>query len=309
MKSLLLSFCIYLFPVHLFAQVARIDSIPVTSIDFISDTQQPLEIEKIYRKQNHNLQATAMIFSAILQNKPAALLMLGDIVSLGYNNRKWRRVDKFLDSARREGIKVYGLLGNHDVMARDRRGENNFDKRFPEHLRTGYVKTIDSISIVLLNSNFNKLSAEQVARQQQWYIKTLDSLDKYPGVKGIIVSAHHPIFTNSSAVKPSDGLRQYFLPAFMSTKKCVLFITGHAHAFEHFKYQNKNFLVIGGGGGLHQPLEKRAGMPADAALTYKPLFHYLNIKRYGNLLQLTSYFLQPDFSGFAAGYSFAINLP
>src|SRR5258705_12066010 len=102
-----------------------------------------------------------MIFSAILRDKPFALFMLGDIVSLGYSNKKWKKTDRFLDSANKQGLRVYGLLGNHDVMVRDRRGEKNFNKRFPEHRRTGYLKVIDSISVVLLNSNFSKLSSEE----------------------------------------------------------------------------------------------------------------------------------------------------
>ncbi|MEO5592068.1 MAG: metallophosphoesterase [Chitinophagaceae bacterium] len=274
----------------------------------MSDTQQPLGVEKIYLKPTQNIRATAMIFSSILHDKPSALFMLGDIVSLAYKNKKWREIDKFIDSAKQQGLKVYGLLGNHDVMVRDRRGEKNFNRRFPDHHRTGYLEVIDSIAIILLNSNFSKLSPNEVEQQQQWYSRAVDSLNNHTGIKGIIVTSHHPVFTNSNIVKPSAGVRQQFLPAFLTTKKCVLFITGHAHAFEHFKYQKKNFLVIGGGGGLHQPLTVKANMPVDAALSYKPLFHYLQLRRYGNFLQIKSYRLKQDFSGFVAGYSFIINM-
>ena len=279
------------------------------TLDFVSDTQQPMEIEKLFLKPDHNIKATAKIFSAMLVQKPAVIFMLGDIVSLGYRKRKWRHVDQFLDSARKEKIKVYGLLGNHDVMARDKRGEINFGRRFPERFRTGYLIVTDSLAVILLNSNFSKLSPAEVAQQQQWYNKSLDSLDKAPGVRGIIVTAHHPIFTNSTIVQPSAGMKQYFLPGFMSSKKAVLFITGHAHAFEHFRYNDKNFLVVGGGGGLHQPLASRAGMPPDVSATYKPNFHYLSVKRYGSQVQVVSHFLANDFSGFSKGYSFSVTLP
>ena len=307
MKRPFLFFCSCFLFVNLQAQFLA-DSLSATTIDFVSDTQQPLGVEKIYLKPTQNIRATGMIFSAVLADKPAALFMLGDIVSLGYKNKKWISTDKFLDSARKDGVKVYGLLGNHDVMMRDSRGERNFNKRFPEHKRTGYLEVIDSMAIVLLNTNFSKLSANEIDQQQQWYLTTIDSLNKQPAVKGIIVTSHHPIFTNSNMVKPSAGSRQQFLPAFLASKKTVLFVTGHAHAFEHFKYQDKNFLVIGGGGGLHQPLTVKANMPVDLALSYKPLFHYLQLRRYGNFLQLRSYSLKPDFSGFAAGYSFVITM-
>ncbi|MEO5683954.1 MAG: metallophosphoesterase [Chitinophagaceae bacterium] len=309
MKYLLLFFWGVLFCKTSVAQAARPDSAAAVLMDFVSDTQQPLGVEKIYLKPAQNTRATAMIFSAILRDKPAALFMLGDIVSLGYRNKKWIKTDRFLDSAKRQGTKVYGLMGNHDVMARDKKGENNFQKRFPAHNRTGYLQVIDSIALVLLNSNFSKLSVKETDRQQQWYIKTIDSLNHHAGIKGIIVACHHPIFTNSNMVKPSATVRQQFLTLFMATPKCVLFITGHAHAFEHFRYQQKDFLVIGGGGGLHQPLSAKANMPADIAAAYKPMFHYLQLRRYGSLLQLRSYHLAADFSTFTAGYSAVIATP
>jgi Icc-related predicted phosphoesterase len=308
MKFFIACCFIYLLPQSVLAQAVAADSLVTTSIDFVSDTQQPLFVEKIYRKTNHNTIATAKIFSALLKDKPSALFMTGDVVSLGYSNNKWKKVDVFLDSARQEGVKVYGLLGNHDVMICDNKGERNFNKRFTEHIRTGYIEVVDSIAIILLNSNFSKLPAPERDQQQQWFIKIVDSLNNSNSIKGIIVSSHHPVYTNSTVVKPSAMLTKKFLPTFINTKKCILFITGHAHTFEHFQYQNKNFLVIGGGGGIHQKTKTKANMPADISADYKPYFHYLNIKRYGNLLELKSYFLKPDFSGFSGGYSFSINL-
>lgn len=307
MRKYIIFWYVFLNVVQLNAQQSMHDTTKNT-IDFVSDTQQPMGIEKIYLRPTQNTRATAMIFDAILHDRPAALFMLGDIVALGYKNRKWVKVDQFLDSTKKYGINTYAILGNHDVMLRDRRGEMNFLKRFPTHIRTGYVQVIDSLAILLLNSNFSKLSPEAIAKQHQWYLQELDSLNNNPAIKGIIVTCHHPVFTNSNMVKPSEEVRLQFLPGFIATSKCKLFITGHAHAFEHFKYQNKDFLVIGGGGGLHQPLTTKSGMPADVASAYKPLFHYLQLKRFGEVIQLTSFRLVGDFSGFTAGYNFVINL-
>ncbi len=277
--------------------------------DFVSDTQAPLGVEKILLKPTQNVRATRMIFSEILKAKPAALFMLGDVVALGYSNKKWRSVDRFLDSAKIEKIRVYGLLGNHDVMARDRKGEVNFAKRFPAHLRTGYLEIMDSVAVMLMNSNFSKLSLGETDKQQKWYEKTMDSLNKTPGIKAIIVTCHHPAYTNSNVVKPSVGVRTRFLPLFQSSRKAVLFITGHSHNFEHFQSLKKDFLVIGGGGGLHQPITVKADMPQDKAASYKPLFHYLQLKRFGNVIEITSFNLRPDFSGFDKGYSFPVTIP
>ena len=107
-----------------FISIAQIQSSPATSgieIDFISDTQQPMMVEKIILKPTHNIKATSLLFSEILKTNPQSLYMLGDVVSLGFNNHKWKKVDRFLDSCRKENTTVCGLLGNHDVMGRKKK--------------------------------------------------------------------------------------------------------------------------------------------------------------------------------------------
>ena len=275
-------------------------------IDFISDTQQPMGVEKIKLHPNHNAKATAMLESDMIQRKPLAIYMLGDIVAVGSSNQRWAAMDRFIGRCRADHIVVHGLLGNHDVMWSRSRGERNFQRRFPDSKDLGYVSITDSIAVVMLNSNFRKLSRAEIARQQHWYTATLSRLDSDKAVVTIIVSCHHAPYSNSRIVGRSIPVQHYFLPAFQATSKCSLFITGHAHAFEHFNYSGKNFLVIGGGGGLHQPLDTSAARLPDVAFGYKPMFHYLSVVRQGNKILLTSRFLKPDFSGIQDGYSLMV---
>jgi predicted MPP superfamily phosphohydrolase len=277
-------------------------------IDFVSDTQQPLFVEKLKLAPNHNTEATSMIFAEMLKNKPAVVYMLGDIVGLGSSNRKWRAADQFIDSCRKEKIAIHALLGNHDVMWTRKKGEHNFTKRFPQDDKIGYINVEDSIATIMLNSNFKKLSDDEIARQSAWYESALSKLESDQAVKMIIVCCHHAPYTNSLIVNSSPQVQKYFVPAFLQTKKCRLFITGHAHAFEHFKISGKDFLTIGGGGGLHQPLDSSANRIPDLASAYKPMFHYLSMQRNGNKLLIASHCLSPDFSGFKNGYSFEIKL-
>ncbi|MCW3092009.1 MAG: metallophosphoesterase [Ferruginibacter sp.] len=274
---------------------------------FVSDTQQPMWVEKILLKPNHNLQATADIFLDILSYKPTSLYMLGDVVALGSSNKKWRSVDKFLDSARKSGTHVAGLLGNHEVMGRRKRGERNFDKRFPMNVRTGYFSVTDSVAVVMLNSNFKSLSPSSIEKQQSWYESTLAGLDTSASIKAVIIACHHAPFSNSKVVKSSGDVQRYFVPAYIKSRKAQLFIAGHAHAFEHFQKQGKEFIVIGGGGGLHQPLNSLPDCIPDIACNYKPMFHYLSVQRVQNKLQITSRYLKNDFSGFDIGHSFQTN--
>ncbi len=271
---------------------------------FVSDTQQPMMVEKLLLKSNQNTRATASIFTAILNDKPNSLYMLGDVVALGYARKKWKKVDQFLSDSRREGIEVCGILGNHEIMGRRKKGERNFQKRFPMNVSTGYISVKDSVAVVLLNSNFNALSAANVLKQQEWYKTTLRNLDTNQAIRAVIVGCHHSPFTNSKIVKGSSRVQQQFVPDFIQSKKGRLFISGHAHAFEHFKMMEKDFLVIGGGGGLHQPLNLSSANTPDLAVDYKPMFHYLTVKRVNDNLKINSHFLKNDFSGFDNGLSF-----
>jgi len=276
---------------------------------FVSDTQQPMFVEKLWLKPNHNLAATAGIFSAVLKEKPRSLYMLGDVVGLGSSNHKWKKVDAFLETCRNNGTTVCGILGNHEVMGRAKKGEANFQKRFPMNVSTGYISVTDSVAVVLLNSNFSKLSEAENNLQKEWYEKTMASLDTTAAVKAVIVCCHHAPFTNSKIVKCNNKVQDNFVAAYVKSKKAQLFITGHAHAFEHFKMQGKDFLVIGGGGGLHQPLNQKANCLPDLATGYKPPFHYLSVKRTGDKLSITSHAIGEDFASFNSAYNFSTNHP
>ncbi len=68
-------------------------------------------------------------------------------------------------------------------------------------------------------------------------------------------------------------------------------------------------MVIGGGGGLHQPLKEGAGCLPDLSTDYKPMFHYLTVKRVAGHLQVTSLQLNNDFSAFEEGVAVSIQKP
>ena len=278
-----------------------------TNIIFVSDTQKPMMVEKLVLKPNHNSRATSLEFSEILQKKPGYLYMLGDVVALGASNRQWKKVDKFLDVFRKQGSTACAVLGNHEVMFNKTKGEANFNKRFPMNVNTGYVSVADSVAVVLLNSNFNTLSVKENEKQQTWYDATMKSLDGVDSIKAVIVACHHSPYSNSKIVKCSQAVQKSFVQAYIQSKKARLFISGHAHAFEHFYMQGKDFLVIGGGGGIHQPLNSSATAIKDEAADYKPMFHYLSVTRMDNKLSVTSHFLKPDFAGFDIGKHFTTN--
>lgn len=276
------------------------------TLTFTADTQSPLLIERTIRKLNHNEKATEMIFKDVVNGRPAALFILGDVVALGYNNAKWKKIDSYLKWCADDNIPVYATLGNHELILDAAKGKRNFQSRFPMHTTTGYSEVIDSIAVILLNSNFTKMTAAEITGQNDWYAAGLKKMDNDPAIKFVIVGCHHSPYTNSTVVTPDVQVQQRFVPGFIGSKKCVLFLSGHSHNFEEFKVQGKYFLVIGGGGGPHQPLNTAAPITHDLAAGYKPMFHYLEVKRYGDSLQVISRQLKTDFSGFSEGVKFSV---
>ena len=203
-------------------------------IAFTSDTQAPMWVETLWLKSHKNRHATKMVFSDVLRTKPTSLFILGDVVNLGYSNRQWKPIDRYLKDLRDSSIKTHAILGNHEVMGRVKKGQSKFQKRFPNHVSTGYVEVVDSIAIVLLNSNFNKMSKQDDEKQLNWYTKTLRELDADSSIQYIITACHHSPYTNSRIVKPSKEVQQKFVPPYLASPKSKLFLTGHCHGFEHY---------------------------------------------------------------------------
>jgi predicted phosphodiesterase len=275
-------------------------------IAFASDTQEPMWVEKLWLRSNHNLQATKMIFKDVDSLRPKAFFILGDVVSLGRSNKAWKHIDRYISQLVKDSIPVYATLGNHEVMFNAKKGIRNFKKRFPAYDPSGYTEVVDSVAVILLNSNFGAMTIPEIAQQNNWYEAKLNVLDNDPAIKLIIVGCHHSPYTNSTIVNPSEAVRQSFVPPFIRSKKAVLFLSGHSHNFEYFKMQGKAFLVIGGGGGLHQPLQTKNVQMQDVSGNYKPEFHYLEVNRQGETLSILSRRLKTDFTGFNNGYNLKI---
>ena len=125
---------------------------------FISDTQAPIWVEKIYNHSyKNNEYATKLLLQNIAERQPNALFMLGDLVSIGSSQRQWRQLDSNLLPIHNTQIPIYTLMGNHDYMFSKKKGVRNFQKLFPNLDFNQYVVYKDSIAVVMLNANFSKM--------------------------------------------------------------------------------------------------------------------------------------------------------
>lgn len=278
-------------------------------IVFLSDTQSPIWIETIILDRNNNESARDKIFSEILSTKPKAVFHFGDLVSFGFSNSDWFSIDKFTEALSDSGIGFYPTLGNHELFIYPKVGEKNFISRYPSYSKTGYSVRKGSLSIILLNSNFSDLGEEGIIKQQNWYKKELKKLDNDSTISSIIVGSHHPPFTNSTIVNPDEDVKENFVPPFIVSKKGKVFLSGHSHAFEHFNYEGKDFLVLGGSGGLQQPLS--VGNAAKWKDIYNSKteirnFHYIELATENDSLVFTVKMLNENSSKFNDEYQIKV---
>lgn len=233
-------------------------------------------------------------------------MITGDLVAQGSSNKSWKMIDSVLVQLRKQHTPVHATLGNHELLFSATKGERNFAKRFPEDNLNQYFFVRDSIAIILLNSNFKKMSPQDLTYQQKWYDSSLAILDNDLSVKAIIIGCHHSPYSNSQTVCSNKLVQQRFVPHFLSSRKSCLFVSGHAHIFEHHKVSGKDFLVIGGGGELQQKSHTGKKSLTIQNNSYHPMFHYIGIKIEGAELKITSYELQKDFTTVEPKYQFAI---
>lgn len=223
---------------------------------FVSDTQAPTWVEKLYLRSNNNVLATERIFGAILgQENLSAVIHGGDITAYGSSGTNWSTVLPFLDSLRARSVPFIAARGNHDYYLSASEGMENFRRFVPSCPQDYSLHAYGPVAVILLNSNFGHLTDSTIAEQRRWYVETLSRIDTERSIHFAITVTHHPPYTNSTLVSGSREVQDNFLDAFDHSTKSVVFISGHAHRFEHFRVNGKDFLVIGGGGGLFHDKE------------------------------------------------------
>ena len=280
---------------------------------FISDTQMPTWIESLWLRRHDNEEARAALFSEITQDPTlAALFHLGDITEAGSSDAAWKGIDDARDALSRARLPLYPAFGNHEYMWSGSDGLKNFRARFPWCEPSWYTVRVGSIAVVLLNSNLSELGESRIAAQNRWFSAVLSELDKDKGIQAVIVGLHHSPYTNSSIVSPSVEVQAHFVPPYLASRKAVLFVSGHAHTCEHFNIHGKNFLVIGGGGGLLQPVltgtQQRYRDLTPFTGSRRP-FHFMKCRMDGDSLRVSIHMRRRSTGRIGVPYRIAIPLP
>lgn len=278
---------------------------------FLSDTQSPLWFETLRLSDDDNETATRKILNTVSADSSCvAVFHLGDLTALGSFDSYWKDFDEKTEPLREAGIPLCPAFGNHEYMPFARSGTVNMICRFPFMTQSWYERRVGTVAVILLNSNLPTLSEKERRDQDEWYTRKLDDLDADSTVSIVVVGCHHPPYTNSTIVSPSKEVQHSFVPPFMHSKKAKLFLSGHAHAYERFHIGGKDFMVIGGAGGLLHPLLQGKDQRWPDKYSYRGerrFFHYVRCTFGNGELKMSVLRLTPDKTRFEVADS--LNIP
>ena len=177
---------------------------------------------------------------------PANMLVtLGDndyVRSAALFRSNWR---KAFGWARADGLRVGGVLGNHDYelgRGRYELGTLGMPGRY-------YTRTVGDVQLFFLDSNAVS------TRQTRWLEQVLSS----SVATWKIALFHHPPYTCGRHSGDADVVRSW-VPLF-EAYGVQLVLSGHDHDYQRFAAQNGVAYVVHGGGGA--PLYRLHGCPSS----------------------------------------------
>lgn len=181
-----------------------------------------------------------------LAEKPDFVVTAGDIAAYS-PNRKFYTF--YRDVMRRLGIKVYNVVGNHDVTKK-----TNSREMFKEFFGPNYYSfDHGGIHFVVLDSAYPPYAATIDDNELKWLEQDLSGVDKSTP---IMVFLHHPIHTTlvqrSKAAKNNPGIAlmnpERVMDVFEPYNLKMVF-QGHLHENECLRKDGTEFFSVGSAGG------------------------------------------------------------
>lgn len=235
-----------------------------------------------------------LVIEAIAAENPAFVLNTGDLVAYGSDPEDWRSFYEENRPIFSRRIPYYAGLGNHEYYGDNERALANYFSFFP-HLagRKWYEIRFPPVLVVVLDSNFGDLPRGEASLQDEWLSRTLAAAEADPSIRHVLVTCHHPPYTNSVVHSDSREVQERFVRRL--TPKVKAFISGHVHSYERFVRDGVQFVVSGGGGAPLTPVNVETPGYRDEfrGPAYRG-FHYLRFRVENGTLRCDVLMLQSD---------------
>jgi 3',5'-cyclic AMP phosphodiesterase CpdA len=255
----------------------------------LSDTQRTMPAEAWRRDPEAERRAVAR---AVAAEDPAFVVNAGDLTCHGSYPEEWRRFREEQDPIFSRGIPYYPALGNHDYYGDRAVALRRFFTFFPDlGGRRWYEVRFPPVLVVVLDSNFDQLTAAEAAEQDGWLEKTLAAAESDGALRHVILCFHHPPFTNAKLLSGSEDARRRFVSRL--TPKVKVVFSGHVHSYERFVRDGVHFVVSGGAGGPPADVETDAPR-LEPAYSGRRSFHYCRFTVAGERLVCDVVMLMDD---------------
>lgn len=234
--------------------------------------------------------------------KPDFLVITGDIVYKGDNERDWHVFDEEIKSLKDEKVAIFPVLGNHDVHGAS--GQTNFVEHFDRLKPYSRLKTQAWYLVNYGNAEFLMLDSQssyaERSPQGEWIRKELKAVPEE--VSFLFVVLHHPLVTRASRVpsvyhcsgrhsKPVMGhdvedaekLLKGLLEEFAKTHPSVrvIVLSGHNHNYERYVVNGITYVVTAGGGATPYRINRSS---TDFYSEAGPTYHYCKFTTSNNSL-------------------------
>ncbi len=190
-------------------------------------------------------------FLTVGDNLPAPLHSASDM--------NWQKLFEDMYDARKLSFPFYATLGNHDYDNDKYLFEQEYVARHPDSrfklpanwYRLDFPKDKPVVTVLMLNSNRDKLGDKRWKEQLQWMRQELAK--PRPG-QWLIVCAHHPLFNNGN--HRDDTRLQKDWGELFKTCAVDFYFAGHDHTLQHLRIKDQptQFIVVGGGGQKRMPI-------------------------------------------------------
>jgi hypothetical protein len=216
-----------------------------------------------------------LIVEKIAADKPPFLLVTGDLVATGADGDQWKVFDRETAPFREAGIKLYPVLGNHDLRGDLPVALSNYFQRFPYLENSRYYSArAGNVLILALDSSLDQPGGDEM----QWFDKQIDALPKE--IDFVVVTLHHPPVTRSRDSMTGGGhsprgqeedMGKFLESRQAKTRARFVVIAGHVHNYERYEHGGVTYITSGGGGATPYMIPREQG---DAYTDPGPTYHY-----------------------------------
>lgn len=207
-------------------------------------------------------------YAATLPSPLDAALLVGDNFYNGLSGTddpQWSLFEDGFDK-QRLNVPFYAVLGNHDYVGDTEAYELAYAKLNPgsrwkmpaRWYRVDLPQERPLVTVLMLDSNRHKMSAEDFDAQTQWLEA---ELAKPRDTAWTIVCAHHPLFTSGKAKIDPVVLERW--GRLLRDHRVDFYLAGHDHHMEHMvspDYETQ-FIISGGGGKSVRKLMRQENGP------------------------------------------------